>query len=196
MPTSKPQRQIDWEAVWKTLNWDDDARQQTAERERLRQRAEHYAAPAREETVLPENARTVLTFDLGAERYGIDVMVVRGIRTLGSVSRVPGVPAFYRGIINVRGQIISVIDLRTFFQMPFDPHSVVANEEIVIARANKLEIALLAHQVNGVETISPSAITSVDHMPYAIGITPERLILLDVPQLFADERLIIGGVNE
>jgi purine-binding chemotaxis protein CheW len=195
MTSSKPQRQVDWEAVWKSLNWDDEARQQTADRDRLRQRAEHYAAPVKEETTASESSRTVLSFELGTEQYAIDVMAVRGIRAVGNIALVPGVPSFYRGVMNVRGQIISVLDLRLFFQVPVEERTAFPRE-VVIARSGRLEIGLLAHQAKGIETVPTSTIKNVEHMPYALGITPERLILLDIPQLFADERLIIGGVSE
>jgi purine-binding chemotaxis protein CheW len=195
MTSSKPQRQVDWEAVWKSLNWDDKVRQQAIDQERLRQRAEHYATPVKTETEVSDDARTVLTFELGDEHYAIDVMVVRGIRVVSTISRVPGVPPFYRGIINVRGQILSVLDLRVLFQIPVDDGADTPGEVITV-RSGRLDIALLARQVNGVKTIPASAIKNVDHMPYALGITPERVILLDIPQLFADERLIIGGVSE
>jgi purine-binding chemotaxis protein CheW len=195
MTSNKPQRAVDWEAVWKSLNWDDESRQQSADQERLRQRARHYAEPIKEADVIPENARTVLTFDLGSERYGVDVMVVRGIRPLGKVARVPGVPPFYRGVVNVRGQIRSVLDLRAFFQIPYEEEMIVP-DEVVICYSGHLELALLAHQVIGVETVPPAAIKAIEHMPYTWGITKERIILLDIPGLFTDERLIIGGVRE
>jgi len=195
MSPPKPQRQIDWEAVWKSLNWDDEQRQQTADQERLSQRALHYAAPVKEQEITSEDARLVLTFDLGIERYGIDVIHVRGIRSLGAIARVPGAPAFYQGVINVRGRIITVMDLRTFFQIPPAENSAAPNEVIII-QTGKLEIALLAHQVIGVDSIPTAAIKPVDHMPYAHGLTSDKIVLLDIAQLFRDERLIVGGVTE
>jgi purine-binding chemotaxis protein CheW len=195
MPASKSHLQIDWDAVWKSLNWDDEQRQEAVSHERLRQRAEHYAAPVKEQEVTPENARTVLIFDLGGEQYGIDVIHVRGIRALVAIARVPGAPSFYPGVINVRGRIITVLDLRDFFQIVYAEETDTPHE-VMIIHAGQLEIALLAHQVIGVESIPASAIKSVDHMPYAQGLTSDKVILLDIAQLFQDERLIMGGANE
>lgn len=195
MPPSKPQREIDWEAVWKSLNWDDDQRQEVANQERLRLRAQHYAAPAKYQEDVLEATRTVLAFTLGGENYGIDVRYVFGIRALGTVAHVPGTPPFYQGVINVRGRIITVFDLRSFFQIPHAGEASMP-EEVVIVHAGKLEIALLAHQVMGVETVPLSTIKPIDHMPYTVGLTSEKVILLDMAQLFQDERLIVGGVNE
>ena len=195
MPASKPQRQIDWETVWKSLNWDDDQRQQAANEERLRLRAQHYAAPAKDQEADLEVARTVLVFNLGGENYGIDVRYVYGIRELGTVAHVPGTPHFYEGVINVRGRILTVFDLRSFFQIPNSDKDA-APDEVVIVHAGKLEMALLAHQVMGVESIPVSTIKPIEHMPYASGLTSEKIILLDMAHLFQDERLIVGGVSE
>jgi purine-binding chemotaxis protein CheW len=195
MPPSKPQRQIDWEAVWKSLNWDDDQRQEVANQERLRQRAQHYAAPAKDQKDTLEDVRTVLVFHLGGENYGIDVRYVFGIRALDTVAHVPGTPAFYGGVINVRGRILTVFDLRSFFQI-LHTDADGAPGEVVIVHAGKLEMAVLAHQVIGVESIPLSTIKPIEHMPYTVGLTSEKIILLDMAQLFQDERLIVGGVNE
>src|SRR5262249_24782303 len=150
--------------------WDDEQRQQASNDERLRQRAQHYAAPAKEQKDAPEDAHSMLLFELGEEQYGIDVMHVHGIRTVGSIARVPGTPAFYRGVINVRGRIITALDLRQFFQIAYSDDAQ-APYEVVIVHVGQLELALLAHQVIGVESIPASAVKSVEHMPYAQGLT-------------------------
>lgn len=193
---AKPQRALDWEAVWKSLNWDDETRQRHAERERLRQRAQQYATPPPDPKPLDEDARAYLTFDLGAERYGLDVMRVRGVRDNLRIVPVPGVPAFYRGIINVRGQIITVLDLRLFFGLDAGDE-VITPDEAVLAQASGLSLALLAHQVVGITRLSPSQISAVEHLPFAQGITPAREIILNIEQLFESERLILGaGLRE
>ncbi len=193
MPTSKRQP-IDWEAVWQTLNWDDETRHRVADGARLRQRAEQYAAPPRESKSVIEDAHTVLAFELGGERYGVDVMLVRGVREMSKIARVPGIPSFYRGVVNVRGQILTVLDLRLFFDIPVrEDH---APEELVTVRANNLEIGLLANTVTGVITVPREAITPADHIRYALGVTTDRLVLLNIAQMFEDDRLIVGAKDE
>jgi len=193
MPPSKPQ-QIDWEAVWQTLNWDDETRNKVSEANRLRQRAEQYAAPPRERKV-DEDALTVLAFDLGGERYGVDVMLVRGVRALSKIARVPGIPPFYRGVVNVRGQILTVLDLRTFFDIPVADEETMP-PELVIVRSNNLEIGLLAHGVSGVVTVPREAIVPADNIRYALGVTADHLVLLNIEQMFDDDRLIVGGKDD
>ncbi len=194
MTPSKPQRQIDWEAVWQTLNWDDETREKVAEANRLRQRAEQYAAPPREAKV-DDDALTVLAFELGGERYGVDVMLVRGVRSLTKIARVPGIPSFYRGVVNVRGQILTVLDLRAFFDIPAAGGDHMP-EELVTVRANDLEIGLLADSVIGVVTVPREAIVPSDNIRYALGVTADRLVLLNIEQMFEDDRLIVGGKDD
>jgi purine-binding chemotaxis protein CheW len=185
---------IDWEAVWKSLNWDDLRDSEGANQERLHQRALAYAAPPPKVEGL-EDAKTVLAFALGDERYGIDVMTVRSVRTVSHITRVPGTPTFYRGVVNVRGQIVTVMDLRLLFDIS------VGNEksppdELIVVQANQLEIGLLAHDVEGVMTVRQVEIEPVDNIRYAHGVTTERLVLLDIDRLFEDSRLIVGGKDE
>ncbi|NWG16313.1 MAG: purine-binding chemotaxis protein CheW [Chloroflexi bacterium] len=185
---------IDWETVWKSLDWDDEQRQQAAERERLRQRARQYAAPPAAQAAAPEDSRPLLIFTLGRERYGVDVMLVRGVRTARTIARLPGAPSFYRGVTNVRGRIITVMDLRYFFDIPVEADA--ENPvELVITRSNDLEIGLLAHQINGISAVSPATIKPVEHMPYMAGMTADRVIVLQMAWLLADERLIVGSAT-
>ncbi len=182
---------LDWEAVWKSLNWDDGTHLQEVEQERLRQRAQQYAAPLVEVEVVAEDARSILVFELGKESYGIDVMLVRGLRTVPHITPVPGTPDFYRGIINLRGQIITVLDLRLFFGLG---GTEVADqpEEIVLAQVGTLQLALLAHHIRGVVSYAASEIKSVEQLPYALGITQDRTLVLNLSQLFDDDRLVVG----
>lgn len=183
--------EIDWENVLKSLDWDDEDRQQEAIRERLRERARQYAIPVKDDQITGDT-HTVLTFGLGAEAYGVDVMVLRGIRALNRITRVPGTPRFYVGVVNVRGQVISVLDLRLFFDIALGEQETLPGE-LILVRANQLEIGLLASHVEGVVTIPHTAIERMEDTRYALGVTRERLVVLDIEQIFADERLIIGG---
>lgn len=188
---------IDWEKVWKSLAWVDHNEDEATIRQRLQQRARQYAAPKQQPGTTAEDGYTVLTFALGTEHYGVDVMRVRGVRALTTsrLTHVPGVPAFYRGVVNVRGQVITVLDLRLFFAMPADDGDNIPGE-LVIVRSGMLEIGLLAHDVEGVEVIPRSEVEPVDNMRYALGVTAAKLVLLDIKHLFEDERLLVGGKDE
>ncbi len=186
---------IDWEAIWQSLDWDDTDRQQTAIKERLKQRASQYAQPSKQQQIYQQEQEEVyqlLTFDLGAERYGIDVTLVTRVRAIKKLTRVPGAPTFYRGVVNVRGQIITVLDLRILLSLGMDTTEI--PPELVVVKHNNLEIAILADHVSDVERIPVDVIEPVE-MQYARGVTLGRLVVLDIEQLLSDERLFVGGVN-
>jgi purine-binding chemotaxis protein CheW len=65
--------------------------------------------------------REFLTFQLGDETYGIDILQVQEIREIDHVTRVPHVAAFVRGVINLRGSIVPVVDLGLMFGFPAAP---------------------------------------------------------------------------
>ncbi len=189
MDNSQP---IDWESVWKSLAWVDYDEDEAAIQKRLQQRARQYAAPKQALEPVIEVGLTMLTFELGDEHYGIDVMAVRGVRTVNHITRVPGTPAFYRGVVNVRGQVVTVLDLRLFFEMPVTEETVTP-DELVITRVKRLEIGLLAHNIEGVRVVPRSAVEPLEGMRYGLGVTADQLVLLDVESLFADDRLMVGG---
>jgi purine-binding chemotaxis protein CheW len=178
-------------ALWEELNQDDSQREQENLQTRLQHRAKQYATPQKQEITYGENeVYHVLAFQLGKERYALDVAHVRGVRPVESLTRVPGVPTFYRGVINVRGRIVSVLDLRHFFNIPVDKSDL--PPELIIAETEDLYLALLAHHIEEVTSIPRETVEVVD-VKYARGVTSERLVLLDIQTLFSDERLIIGG---
>jgi purine-binding chemotaxis protein CheW len=182
---------IDWSQVWRDLNWDDAEQQAEIARQRLRWRAQQYAAPKKAED-LAEGYPT-LVFRLDDEQYGLDVLRVHGVRTIGQITRVPGIPSFYRGVVNVRGQIVTALDLRPFFDSSTPPGDVPS--EMVIVATGGLEIGLLAHDIEGVQPINMAAITPQESMQYALGITSDHITVLDLERLFADDRLIVGGTD-
>ncbi len=186
---------IDWEAIWQSLDWDDTDRQQQAIKERLHQRAQQYAKPSKQQESFQadqDNTYQLLTFDLGPERYGIDVHIVTSVRATSKLTRVPGAPPFYRGVVNVRGQIITVLDLRILLSLGVDITEV--PPELIVVEYNKLELAILADHISDVERIPVEAVEPIE-MTYARGVTLGRLVVLDTEQLLTSERLIVGGVD-
>ncbi len=185
---------IDWKSLWRELDWDDATRNREANERRLQHRARQYAALLPDANSEDGKPQVVLAFQLGIERYALDVMCVRAVRTITHITPVPGVPRFYRGVVNLRGQITTVMDLRLFFDMDFIDQR--PPEELALVRANNLEIGILAHHVEGVMDIPPRVIEPLTDVRYARGVTSSGLVLLDIESLFADERLIVGGTED
>jgi purine-binding chemotaxis protein CheW len=179
---------IDWRSIREGLLWDENQQQELL----LRVRAAQYASPTKnsDSDVSPDRL-TALTFTLGGERYGIDVMTVKAIRPLPKITPVPGVPDFYRGVVNLRGQIITVLDIHRFFNLPLSHET--SYQELVIAQSNHLEIGLLTTHVYGIAVVPLNTIQPIESIRYARGVTAEQFVILDIAALFEDERLMIGG---
>jgi purine-binding chemotaxis protein CheW len=161
--------------------------------ERLHQRTLDYAQPVTEMDSLLDQQETVLVFELAGEKYGVDVMMIRAVRTIQQVTRVPGTPSFYPGVINVRGQIITVLDLRSFFEVATRTEAL--PEEVIIVQGNQLRLGLLAERVLGIQNVPQAAVKPLESLPYSRGMTAERVIILNMSQLLNDSRLIVGAVD-
>lgn len=184
----------DWDQFWQDLGWGDDRDREDEEQSRLDQRAVQYAKrPPIDEGAAADQLR-VLVFRLGVERYAVDVVLVQGVRKVEAITPVPGTPDFYRGVVNIRGQIVTVLDIRRFFDMQHEGDD--GDMELLILRSGGLELALLTHRVQDVITVSLRAIESVDDVRYARGVTQDRIVILDIARMFEDDRLIVGGKDE
>ncbi len=194
MSGDQSRESLSFDAARAALQRDDAAREQQRLQERLRQRAVQYAAPLKTPEDTHDTGFNVLTFDLGDERYSVDVHLVRSVRPVGKIAPVPGLPRFYTGVVNLRGTITTILDLRVFFELSAARHT--PAPELIVIHNNNLELGLLATHVWGVLRVSTAEIEPMDEMRYARGVTAAGLVLLDMQQLLNDERLIIGGTSE
>jgi purine-binding chemotaxis protein CheW len=137
----------------------------------------------------------VVEFVLAYERYALETRYVREVCPLENLTPLPCTPAFVLGIVNVRGEILSVIDLKKFFELP-EKGLTDLNKVIVLETENML-FGILADAVPGVrrvpvDEIQPSlpTLTGVREA-YLRGVTAERMVILDADKLLADERIIV-----
>ena len=138
----------------------------------------------------------VITFTLAAETYGIESAFVREVYPLKDFTPLPGVPLYIFGIINVRGQILPVVDLKKFFNIP--EKGLGELNKVIILRHGQMEFGILADIVNGTQTIGHEEIQSVQLSQsgigeeYLKGVTKESLILLDAERLLSDKSIIVN----
>jgi purine-binding chemotaxis protein CheW len=137
----------------------------------------------------------VLEFLLAYERYGIEMSWVRETLPLRDITPVPCTPPFVLGLINVRGQIMSVIDIKRFFDLP--AKGLTDLNKVIIVHGEGMEFGILADAVFGVRAIplaelQPSlpTLTGVRE-EYLKGVTKERLVILDGKKLLNDRKLIV-----
>ena len=98
-----------------------------------------------------------LTFRLGAEEYGIDILRVQEIRELDHVTRVPRVAPFVRGVVNLRGAIVPIVDLGLMFGFP-EPLPLFEASAIVLNSGTRL-VGLAVAAVSDVVALSEEEIT-------------------------------------
>jgi purine-binding chemotaxis protein CheW len=101
---------------------------------------------------LGSDERQLVVFQLGAEFYGVDIARVHEIIRLQTVTRVPRAPTFVEGVINLRGKVIPVVDLRRRFGLPTADHT----------RASRIVVVDLGDQVVGVVVDGVSEVLRVN----------------------------------
>lgn len=156
-------------------------------------RARALAVP-QVETVDTEDLELV-TFILAYETYGIETAYINEVYPLKELTPLPCTPSFVMGIINVHGQVLSVIDIKKFFELP--EKGLTDLNKIIIISDGVMEFGILADAILEVRRIplreiQPSLPTLTGiREAYLRGITPERLVVLDAVGLLTDPKLIV-----
>jgi len=169
-------------------------RDREEEKKILKARAKELAREAREEKTLEESME-IVEFLLAHEKYGVESSYVREIYPLKELTPVPCTPSFVLGIINVRGQILSVIDIKKFFDLP--EKGLTDLNKVVILHTENMEFGIMADAVLSVNRASINDIqpglptlTGIRE-EYLIGITKERVIILDAEKLLVDKKILV-----
>jgi purine-binding chemotaxis protein CheW len=142
-----------------------------------------------------ETLLEVLEFRLAQETYAIETRYVREVYPLKDLTPLPCTPPFVLGIVNVRGRILPVFDLKSFFDLP--KQGLTDLHRIILVEGNEMELGLLADVTVGVRSISadslqPSlSIFTGIRSEYLKGVTAERLVVLDVARILADPKIIV-----
>lgn len=135
-----------------------------------------------------------LTFQLGDELYGVDILRVQEIKGYTAVTKIPNTPACIKGVLNLRGTIVPIVELRTTFGMPTIEYTVFTVIVVVVVRGKIM--GLVVDAVSDVLDIDrkdiqppPQFGTNVDiSFLNGIGKSGEKLIaLLNMDRLLSDE---------
>lgn len=105
-----------------------------------------------------EEELKVIVFKLGSEEYGIEVDKVQTIERMMPITRVPKTLSFVKGVINLRGVVIPVIDLRGRFSLPETEYT--DQTRIVIVGVDDMQVGFIVDSANDVIDIKSSAIDS------------------------------------
>lgn len=135
-----------------------------------------------------------VTFNLDNETYGITVMQVQEVLPMTEIAPVPGAPPFVMGIINLRGNVVTVIDTRMRFGLtPREPD---AGSRVVVIEANDQIAGILVDSVNEVVEVSEAEVDTAPNVGneesarYIYGVVSRQdslYILVDVNKLLTKE---------
>jgi purine-binding chemotaxis protein CheW len=148
-----------------------------------------------EVTAAAQDQIGVVEFLLAHETYALESAFVREVYPLRDLTALPGTPEFVVGIVNVRGQIVAIIDLRRLFGLPTKGLTDL-NKVIVLHNQDK-ELGLLADAVVGVRRIplqeiqAPLPTLTGIHAEYLRGVTRDRTVILDGGRILLDPRITV-----
>ncbi len=137
----------------------------------------------------------VIEFQLADETYGIESGYIREVHPLTDLTPLPCTPPFVLGVINVHGQILSVLDLKRFLDLP--DKGLTDLNRIIVLSSGDMEFGILADAIFGLKTIpvgeiQPSLPTLTDIKgDFLLGITVERTVILDGKKILTDPRIIV-----
>jgi purine-binding chemotaxis protein CheW len=147
-----------------------------------------------EDTV--NNANEVLSFRLGGEEYAISILKVQEIRGYDAVTRIASAPEYLKGVVNLRGIIVPIVDMRIKFKVgeaTYDPFTVV-----IILNISGHTIGMVVDSVSDVVTLTPDQVKPAPDLGASVateflqglGTVGERmLILLDIDRLLGSEEM-------
>ena len=147
----------------------------------------------------------LVNFDIGSEEFGVDILKVQEIIRVPEITRVPNCPEFVEGVINLRGKIVPVVDLRHRFKLPSIKKD--NNTRIIVVELAEKTVGFLVDQVKEVIRVEtaiieapPDLVTSAERRDITgvAKLEDRLLILLDLDQILhvAEEQALVSAELE
>jgi purine-binding chemotaxis protein CheW len=161
----------------------------------LRDRARELAKPLQTEDT-SVHLLELVEFRLGQEHYAFPSSEVREVFPLTEITMLPSLPPFVLGVANVRGRILSVIDIRRL--LDFGDTGLTNLNRAIILHGNGMELAVLADEIVGVYASDAAKwqrslpTLSGRREEYLKGVTREQVVVLDAAKLLASKDLLVG----
>jgi len=161
----------------------------------LRERAEALAKPM-EEARTPAEPLELLVFSLAGERYGIETAHVLEVVPLRGLTSVPCTPPFLLGVVNHRGRILPVLDLRRLFELA--GQGIAKGGRVVAVAVGGMAFGIFADAVAGSvrlgadEVAPPPVSLARDRQAFIRGITGGMVAVLDLEALASDPRITVN----
>lgn len=158
--------------------------------------ARGQSMPAVQEAEASAQTDQFITFKVGAEEYGVDIMEVREIKGWTQATRLPNAPTYVRGVINLRGTMVPIFDLRARFGG--GETEVTKTHVVVIVRVKERVIGILVDAVSDILSIDRSTVQPVPEMDGAedakflcglVSIEDRMVALLTLDRMFSLDRV-------
>jgi len=137
---------------------------------------------------------SVVEFLLTPERYAFEGKHISEVLSLKEITSIPGTPAYVMGVINLRGRIVSIINLKILFNLK--ERGLTELNKVMVLKNNNMEFGILADSISGnksifLNTLSPPPLT-LDNIgaEYVSGVTPDGLIVLNAMNLLSSKQII------
>jgi purine-binding chemotaxis protein CheW len=204
MEGRKPEKKstpLDWEAIHHRLDIARASIEQSnrltkeKEREILKKRASLLAQEAEGKAVGAQHLQ-ILEFSLANETYGIESMYVREVYQLREYTPIPCTPPFILGVINIRGQVVSIVDLRIFFELP---QAGLSNlNKVIVLHNDVMEFGILADAIMDTKSLPISdlqaslpTLTGI-RQDYLKGVSKDRTVVLDAQKMLMDWHIVVN----
>ena len=159
----------------------------------LQERAKALSKPLHEEQMAASSFEG-LGFRLANETYAIDMDYVKEVSFVKNLTELPCTPAFVVGIINLRGSILAVVDVKLFLNLPTE--GVSDANRLIIVQKEDIQIALLADEVLGAlniekELTQEKSSSGEEFSKFISGVYKQNMIILDIDLLLSSKEIII-----
>ena len=145
---------------------------------------------------IKETTLEALAFTLGSEEYGVDILKVQEIREHDAVTRIANAPDYIKGVINLRGSIVPIVDLRLRFNLATHAHA--STGVVIVLNIAGRVIGMVVDSVSDVISLGAYEVRPAPRMAMELGtdfllgigiIDGRMLILLDIERLMSSEEL-------
>ncbi|MEM6856251.1 MAG: chemotaxis protein CheW [Pseudomonadota bacterium] len=142
----------------------------------------------------------LITFGVSGQLFGLDIMAIREIRAWSPVTRLPRVPEYVAGVVNLRGAVLPVIDLAV--RLGWEPTKTTPRNPIIVTELENQSRGLIVHDMNDIVSIpaedlqQPDAVSQDEINGYLLGVAPlgeDMVMVLDLATLMVDEQLEIAA---
>jgi len=159
------------------------------------------------EAKVPENSVQFLSFTLGDEEYGVTILSVQEIRSWEPVSKIPNVPNYEKGVVNLRGAIVPIIDLRERFNLEHSEYTSLTVVVVLqaVCRGKNRTMGVVVDSVSNVMNIQKENIQSAPDFGTKVStefingiasVDNRMVMLLDVEKLLKLDGLEEGETEE